>query len=503
MIRQYTDSEVEEAIAAMMACTEYAEPVRPAAPASSPGPDVTGDRPGDHFNRQAAWRDILEPHGWKVHHATDKVTFWTRPGKEPGKGLSATTGHCRGEGTGERLYVFSSAAPPFEPNTSYSKFAAAAMLDHGGDFSAAGRALVKQGYGTPPAPSVVTWGSVPGLAVRDGEPAPADGRIFLWMSELRHRPKSDKWILDGYLSRGGVTLLSAIWKAGKSTWLSHLVKAFGDGSAEYCGRAIKQGKVLYVTEEDQETWAERRDELGLRDNAAVICRPFNGRPNAEQWKKLIDGLAAAVTEHGFDLVVMDTLSKLWSCREENDATAVEDALMPLWQIARAGAALLLVHHLRKSDGTQFVGARGSGGLSAFAETLVDLRRYDAANKKDRRRVLTGVGRYRETPDELTVSLREDNSGYVVVGNKSDEDPDDPLVTKGIGEYVLAALPDGPPGDTVEQVNERVTLNRGRGYRKQDVIAELGYLAGAGKVARSGSGLRGDPHRYCRPPVPGE
>jgi len=37
--------------------------------------------------------------------------------------------------------VFSSSAAPFEPDTSYGKFAAFALVEHEGDFSAAARAL--------------------------------------------------------------------------------------------------------------------------------------------------------------------------------------------------------------------------------------------------------------------------------------------------------------------------------------------------------------------------
>ena len=45
------------------------------------------------------------------------------------------------------LYVFSSNAAPFEPEKGYSKFAVYALLNHGGDFTAAARALAAEGYG--------------------------------------------------------------------------------------------------------------------------------------------------------------------------------------------------------------------------------------------------------------------------------------------------------------------------------------------------------------------
>ena len=97
------------------------------------------DRPGDQFNRQANWAEILRPSGWKlVRRNEDGSCFWQRPGKD-GAGGSATTGHCSNEESGDLLYVFSSNAEPFEGGRAYSKFAAHALVNHERDFSAASR----------------------------------------------------------------------------------------------------------------------------------------------------------------------------------------------------------------------------------------------------------------------------------------------------------------------------------------------------------------------------
>ena len=45
------------------------------------------------------------------------------------------------------LIVFSSNADPFVERTGYSKFYAYTLLEHGGDFHAASRALARRGYG--------------------------------------------------------------------------------------------------------------------------------------------------------------------------------------------------------------------------------------------------------------------------------------------------------------------------------------------------------------------
>jgi len=128
---------------AQIAALAEAYPVPPP-PAPAPrvlAPTTTGERPGDVFNATVDWRAILEPHGWREVFACGQVRHWCRPGKT--HGTSATTGY----GDHDGLYVFTSNAPPLEPQTSYSKFAAYALLAWGGDHAAAARALRAEGFG--------------------------------------------------------------------------------------------------------------------------------------------------------------------------------------------------------------------------------------------------------------------------------------------------------------------------------------------------------------------
>jgi hypothetical protein len=109
------------------------------------------DRPGDDFNRRASWAEVLEPAGWKLLFERGGIGYWRRPGKdEPSH--SATTGFCRA-GDVSLLYVFSSAAAPFEMEKTYSPFGAYTLLNHAGDYRAAARALAGKGYGKPRAES--------------------------------------------------------------------------------------------------------------------------------------------------------------------------------------------------------------------------------------------------------------------------------------------------------------------------------------------------------------
>lgn len=115
---------------------------------------VPGERPGDLFNASAEAYDrvrkLLADSGATFEHDGGGLVQVARPGK------------TLREGTGATLYpsgafkVFSTNWHPFTIDTPYSPFGIYALLAHNGDFSAAGKALFKEGYGKPKAQEKTT-----------------------------------------------------------------------------------------------------------------------------------------------------------------------------------------------------------------------------------------------------------------------------------------------------------------------------------------------------------
>jgi hypothetical protein len=102
----------------------------------------TGTRPGDDYNRRTTWRELLTSRDWTPVYDRGDVSHWRRPGKT--HGISATTNY----GGADRLYVFTNSTI-FDPEKSYNRFEAYAVLEHRGDFTEAARALARDGYGQP------------------------------------------------------------------------------------------------------------------------------------------------------------------------------------------------------------------------------------------------------------------------------------------------------------------------------------------------------------------
>lgn len=323
-------------------------------------------------------------------------------------------------------------------------------------------------------------------------------RKFKWASELTAPPKADDWIWHGYLPRSGITLLSALWKAGKTTLLAHLLRALGDGG-EFLGKAIKASKILYVSEEGELHWVRRRDDLGIGDHAGFYLQPFASKPNPQDWLAFLAGLKNDIETHGFDLVVFDTLAKLWPVVEENDAGAVDAALMPLWELTKVGAGILLIHHLRKSGGGEYTASRGSGALSAFPDILVELTRFDASDPKSRKRTLKAKGRYEETPDELVIELtdgqyREVHEPLSTTGPAATFRVPDPETDE---DRILSVLRNNAnPWMTIKEIWERLR-DQHWGIREGTVRTHLFSLYEKGIVVVSGE-LRSktNPRRYA-------
>lgn len=172
------------AIARMLDVVPAAEPTPAAAPAAAAGDEAAaflfgttpsaaadgGVSPLDDFEQRTTWADILKPHGWQLLLTHGHTSYWRRPGKTAG--ISATTGR---DPARDRLYVFSSSTE-FEQEVPYTKPGAYALLEHGGDHSAAARALRAQGYGQRPEPARH-------LAVVPAPAAPLDGTAALHIDE--------------------------------------------------------------------------------------------------------------------------------------------------------------------------------------------------------------------------------------------------------------------------------------------------------------------------------
>src|SRR5947199_6978887 len=81
------------------------------------------------------------------------------------------------------------------------------------------------------------------------------------------------WLWHGYLARGNLTLLTSLWKAGKTTLLTGVLQRLAVGS-DFLGQACGPTRALVVSEEPRELWAERLRTMPIGPHARLLARPF-------------------------------------------------------------------------------------------------------------------------------------------------------------------------------------------------------------------------------------
>jgi hypothetical protein len=216
---------------------------------------------------------------------------------------------------------------------------------------------------------------------------------------LRGPTAGTQWLWHGYLARRNITVFTSVWKSGKTTLLAGLLHHLANDGT-FLGRACQASKVLVVSEEADEHWIERQRGIPLDNHVKLLSRPFRGNPTPDQWKELTDYAEAQTRSGQLDLLVVDPLSTFLPGRSEADAGTLLNFLHPLRNVALAGAAVLVLHHPRKEKSADGHAARGSGVLSGYADTLLELHRFGPMANDNNRRRLVGVSRWPETPAQL-------------------------------------------------------------------------------------------------------
>ena len=359
------------------------------------------DKPGDQFNEKAEWRDILI--GWKIVYSAGGVTYWRRPGKDIG--ISATTGR----NDGDNLFVFTTSTS-FEAEKPYSKFAAFAHLNHGGDFSAAAKELRSMGFGSNSLPSIPTLTQlakpnltvVPDLdadhveKVRERSswyPKPLDLTGETEEPEPEFLARNDGHRL---FYRGKINALLGESESGK-TWVAlHAVAQ----------SLHLQEKVIYLDFEDSgKGILSRLRALGLEDRHFENFTYANPDQNLtlDERIDLIDALMEIVPE----LIVVDGVNAAMTLlnlelTSNRDATFFSQQLLK--PLALSGACVITIDHVTKSKES-----RGNYAIGAQA------KRADINGAAIMCEVVLPFGR--GMSGELTLKVTKDRPGHVRANSK--------------------------------------------------------------------------------------
>ena len=294
------------------------------------------------------------------------------------------------------------------------------------------------------------------------------------------------WVMLGILARRHVTLMPGLWKSGKTTYLTHAVKAVAEGRS-YCNLDVEPGLVTIVSEEGTHLWNVRARAIGLGDSVDFLLRPFpKGRPTIAQWISFVEFVADHARSRA--LVIFDSIQNLWGVEQENDNAEQLRWLEPLHAITDAGAALLLAGHPSKAPQAEGKSTRGGGAIGGWVDIIIEFRRYDPEDPHNRMRVLTGFSRFEETPLEMVVELADGE--YRAVGTRAEI-----KVSVRMGA-ILDMLSADPPGKSARELHEGWPQEKGPGRRT--IETDLNALLKQGSIVRTGDGgSKADPYRFYK------
>jgi hypothetical protein len=301
------------------------------------------------------------------------------------------------------------------------------------------------------------------VAVED-ESHDTDAPTFALLSALLARPEllaPPECVLPRLAYRARAVLLAAPDKAGKSSLAADGAATLTLGRS-WLGEPTTRGRVVWLGLEEALGDAVRRFSALGADPSRVQLVTMTPPDLLERTSALLDGWPA-------DLLVVDSLAEYarvtcGQAPDDGDAAGWGAVVRPLVALARAhGIAVLLLHHVRRSDGQ----ARGSSEILAAVDATLEMLLPSAGEDPTTRRI-RGRGRWPIEPVRL--ALRD-------------------------GRYELASGAELSPDALVlihverEPGTSRAATRRAVQARASVVDAAIGQLIERGAIVDRGTGSR--------------
>ncbi len=286
--------------------------------------------------------------------------------------------------------------------------------------------------------------------------------------------ESISWLLADKLPAGGLSVLSAKPKVGKSTFARRLALAVAKGEP-FLGCTTTKGPVIYLALEELRSEVRRHFvDLGATGEED-ICIHVASAPQEALLK-----LCALTKELKPVLIVIDPLFKFIKVRDEKAYAELCSAIEPLLTLAReSGTHLLLTHHNGKAarpDATDSI--LGSTAIFGAVDSAIILK------KSHGYRTVQSSQRYGTDWAESVLNFDPNERSLSLGGEKSEAH------SERIGGSIVSYLAGCKEPQTRLQIEDSV---QGKTNHKR---AALTALCTAGKVSKSGPGTKGDPFLYA-------
>tara|TARA_Y100001973_G_scaffold722_1_gene925 strand:- start:2516 stop:3739 length:1224 start_codon:yes stop_codon:yes gene_type:complete len=265
-----------------------------------------------------------------------------------------------------------------------------------------------------------------GLSIRDGEifQLTAKARAKLKGTSSGELPNQEieipeeSWLCDQLFADGTLTILTALQKVGKSSFISAFLGCLTYDSKEFLGQSINAEKrpiIIVGTDQPLCDWREILVPCGLMKRTgkgkAVILDPivrlWHKGNSIHLDEKGIEEIVQLAEENKNSIVVLDAFASLISSMglDENKPEATEP-LRFLTEALPTHATPILLHHSSKSRSGERASnaARGSNALTAEASQIIKMDWF-SKDEHDQRVAISTEGR-NSTPIDLVIEQTE-------------------------------------------------------------------------------------------------
>jgi hypothetical protein len=294
------------------------------------------------------------------------------------------------------------------------------------------------------------------------------------------------WLVQDLLLSGGLSLVGAKPKVGKSTYSRFLGVCVARGEP-FLGLSTKQGSVIYVCMEDSYAIVgDHIRKLGLTDADPITF--LTGKPTHEQLRDEIQRQRPA-------LVIIDPLARYGNVKRIDDYMENMRAIMPLEALCKEfGVAICVVHHTGKAlRDDPFDAFIGSTSIFGGVETGVVIVRDPHTNV----RKISSRSRHGRDLDETLLVLDKD-TGRLSLGQTTEtvRSAERHEKVRNI-ESEIVAFVSARRSCTEDEIKTAIT------GKATDTRNALANLVASEVLVKTGKGIRGDPYHYSHKSIPVE
>jgi hypothetical protein len=199
--------------------------------------------------------------------------------------------------------------------------------------------------------------------------------LTLTLSELMQKEFPPvNWIVRNFIPNGGSAVLSGSPGSYKSFFALYIALKVARGEPLFDKYETDQGNVLIVDKENIPSLIQLRCGLFGVKNEPVhfLQKDFFIDDN-----NLVNEICIFIKDNNIKLVIFDSLIRIYKGRDENSANDMAAVFETLHKFQKAGAAVLIIHHNRKTSifGRNLASEsiRGSSDILAAADSHISVK----------------------------------------------------------------------------------------------------------------------------------